>query len=75
MLIHFFIFAKILIHKLRKGVLMPTYLSITIQSKKENLYSTYVQDIYQTIIDYGDPFQSGYWFHKDATLPEIIRWN
>jgi hypothetical protein len=48
---------------------------MVIQRKTDKLAKDYVKSIYAAIIDAGFPFKSGHWFHKDATLDEIIVWN
>lgn len=54
---------------------MPEYFAMTIQRRRNQLTDDYVKLIYESIIESGYPFKSGYWFHEDATYDEIITWN
>lgn len=54
---------------------MPAYFTLSIQRKTDKLTHDYVEKMYSAIIASGYPYKSGFWFHKDASFPEIIEWN
>lgn len=54
---------------------MPAYFSMTMQFEKKRVHPGFVKEVYSQIISCGFGFKSGYWFHEEATLDEIIDWN
>ena len=54
---------------------MPAYFSMTLQFENKKLKPYFVEELYSKIISCGFEFKSGYWFHENASLREIIDWN
>ena len=54
---------------------MPAYFSMTLHFENKRLNSNFVRTLYSKIISCGFDFKSGYWFHENAKLEEIINWN
>ncbi len=54
---------------------MPAYFSMTLSFKNKRIKPNFVNDVYSQIINFGFNFKSGYWFHQDVNLNEIIEWN
>ena len=54
---------------------MPAYFSMTIHFEHKRIEPDFVREIYSQIMSNGFGFKSGFWFHRDANLDEIIKWN
>jgi len=54
---------------------MGPYFSMTLQFEHKRLKPTFVEELYSKIISCGFGFKSGFWFHGNAKLDEIIKWN
>ena len=54
---------------------MPAYHSVRFLFNQDVIYPNFVEDIYSAFFKNGIEFKSGFWFHKDASLQEIIDWN
>ena len=54
---------------------MPAYFSMTLQFENERIKPDFVRRVYSEIISCGYDFKSGFWFHQNANLNEIIEWN
>lgn len=54
---------------------MPSYFSINIECNRNKLYPALVSDFYNTLIDCGFEFKSGFMESEKDTLTDIVAWN
>lgn len=54
---------------------MPAYFSISIQFKREDIYTSFVKDFYLALAKAGLEFKSGYRCYENTSYQDITEWN